>query len=281
MKYTNSEKKALYESIMQEAANTVKRMIIEADMPKPAKDRLDNLESKWDTLSSKAKHTILSVIDRIIEYDKKGDQDGIKRIGKSVNESVYISDFDYDNENMKYTERKSLYESIMNDVAKSVKRRLNEADTTKKEFYMVDCSGTITNIKEIAYKILALYTNEVSEARFAYFGRQLGSIREWDVTTTKKDILELIELSPKAKCGVETETFECVNKVFEQNPGYDVVVFTDGEDETVEDLSMLDDDYKRHLMIYIVNSPVYAKKTIARLSRYGLRAKYIRDGSMN
>ena len=82
---TYNEKMSLYESIMKEVAKTVKRQINEASSSKPLTDRLKSIKDKWEDMSSEAKTILLSCIDRIIEFDEKGDKEKLKNFKKAIN----------------------------------------------------------------------------------------------------------------------------------------------------------------------------------------------------
>ena len=87
MKYTNSEKKALYESIMKDVSKTVKRHIDEdaaryelpADGPKfkNAQEALEyyirNLNRNYKNLSDKAQRLLIRFIKKVTDADASGE----------------------------------------------------------------------------------------------------------------------------------------------------------------------------------------------------------------
>ena len=85
---TNTEKRSLYESIMNDVAKTVKSRITrldESDSFAPYTRRLQTLCELGDDISMLSKHTLMSVIDRVLSYEESGSGiEHIKKIGQAA-----------------------------------------------------------------------------------------------------------------------------------------------------------------------------------------------------
>ena len=140
-------------------------------------------------------------------------------------------------QNMTYEEKKSLYESLMKDVAKILKRKLNESDISIKSKYL-------SNVEFLYHATPACYVNSIKKCGL---GDKMPKTRLWDYNGTPYDNITqgcfLAADEYVAESYVEnSETFEELADAYEERYGkeLEIVVFAVRVDDLNEDLISLD-----------------------------------------